>query len=568
MLHNREHEILCPMAVKLESAALEGLWASLQQSVEAIARNGGAAGTPKVELVRPTEEQFGDYTTNVALMLAPLVGRPPRDVATELAEAIQNQKGVRSVDVAGPGFVNMTMHDDWYSSVLASVLESGDEYGASPPQEAGTILLEFVSPNPTGPLVAASARHAAFGDSLARLLRAAGYSVVTECYLNDTGRQVQLFGESIVARATGKAVPEGGYEGDYVIDLANQLNVSADDNPEDVGRRAVQLMIEGMQDVLGNFGVSFDNYKSELELHSSGRVTAALDRVKALGQTFDEDGATWLRTTAYGDDKDRTIIRSNGTPTYFAADIGYIEDKYERASQLIYLLGADHHGYIARLRAAAQCLGHDPETCEVIIMQMVNLIEQGEHKKMSKRRGDFVPMKELIDRIGVDAARFFMLQRSHDSHLDLDLDLAASESDQNPVYYVQYAHARIRSIERKAAEEGLNAFVDDVVPSGDALSELVTSGGEFDKAERRLLRRIAEFPVAITDAADRRAPHRIVHYVHDLAGDFSSFYHECRVTGDGIAEDVSLRRLAICRAARIVTRNCLEIIGVSAPEKM
>jgi len=536
---------------------------ALQQIVDDLARAGDAAGTPRVELERPRDERHGDFATNAALMLAPVLRRAPRDVANEVAERAGALPGVASIDIAGPGFINITMTDEWFLETLRAAQDAGAAFGAHSVATPQRLLLEFVSANPTGPLVAASVRHAAFGDALSRILRHVGHDVATEFYVNDAGRQVDLFGASILARATGQEPPEGGYQGDYVNDLAAELGAKEGDDPVDLGQRGVAAMVAGMRSSLDRLGVTFDRYQSERALHDAGAVDAALTRLEETGSIFEDDGAQLLRTTAYGDDKDRAVRRANGVPTYFAADIAYLEDKFERvgaSGHLITVLGADHHGYVARLKAAAQALGHSAEATEVLIMQMVTLSEGGEQRKMSKRRGDFVTAVELIDRIGSDAARFWMLQRSHDQQADIDLEVAERTNDTNPVFYVQYAHARLCSIARKVEDEGRG-----IVPN---LEIATLEGVPLAGAEKRLIKRIADFPLVVAEAADRRVPHRIYHYTHDLASDVSKFYHDCRVTGEGIEPAVTARRLAACDAARSVLALALELLGVSAPERM
>jgi arginyl-tRNA synthetase len=547
------------MASTTTNTALRGLHEGLQAIVEELARDGDAAGTPRVELERPRDESHGDFATNAALMLAPVLRSNPREVATRIAERAGSLPGVKSVDVAGPGFINLTMTDAWFLDTVEHALAEGPAFGRGVIVDAVPILLEFVSANPTGPLVAASARHAAYGDSLARILRHAGHDVKTEFYVNDAGRQVDLFGASLLARATGGDVPEDGYQGDYVIELAEQLGVQAGDDPKELGQRGVAAMIDGMRESLDRLGVSFDRFQSEQALHASGGVDAGIAKVVEAGYTDDDDGATILRTTTWGDDRDRAIRRANGVPTYFAADIAYLEDKFERVGEgghLIYVLGADHHGYIARLKGAAQALGHDAEATEIVILQMVTLTEAGEQKKMSKRRGDFVTASELVDRIGADATRFWMLERSHDQQLEIDLDAASRQSDDNPVFYVQYAHARLCSIRRNVEAAGLA----DGDPS--ACSE------PLHASEKRLVKRIGELPIALADAASRRAPHRMHHFARELAADVSKFYRDCRVMGDGIDPTLTARRLRTADAARGVLATALELVGVSAPEQM
>jgi arginyl-tRNA synthetase len=547
------------MASTTTNTALRGLHEGLQAIVDEIAQAGDAAGTPRVELERPRDEAHGDFATNAALMLAPVLRRKPREVAEEVAARAGDLPGVAEVEVAGPGFINLRMRDEWFLATIDSALEAGEAFGAGVVSDAEPILLEFVSANPTGPLVAASARHAAYGDSLARVLRHAGHEVSTEFYVNDAGRQVDLFGASLLARATGGDVPEDGYQGEYVVELAQQLGVQAGDDPAELGQRGVAAMIEGMRDSLTQLGVSFDRFFSERTLHESGAVDAGIEKVAAAGYTDDEDGAVLLRTTTWGDDRDRAIRRANGVPTYFAADIAYLDDKFDRVGEgghLIYVLGADHHGYIARLKAAARALGHDADATEIVIMQMVTLTEAGEQKKMSKRRGDFVTAAELVERIGADATRFWMLERSNDQQLEIDLDAAAQQSDDNPVFYVQYAHARMCSIRRNVEEAGL------------AGGDPAACTEPLHASEKRLVKRIGELPLVVADAAARRAPHRVHHYARDLASDVSKFYRDCRVMGDGVDAALTARRLRTVDAARSVLALALQLVGVSAPEAM
>lgn len=540
--------------------ALRGLHEGLQAIVDEIAQAGDAAGTPRVELERPREESHGDFATNAALMLAPVLRRSPREVAQEIAERTGTLPGVAAVEVAGPGFINLRMTDDWFLGTIEAALDAGSDFGRGVlGEQAEPILLEFVSANPTGPLVAASARHAAYGDSLARVLRHAGHDVRTEFYVNDAGRQVELFGASLLARATGGEVPEDGYQGEYVAELATELGVQAGDDPSELGQRGVAAMIGGMRQSLEALGVTFDRFYSEKSLHDSGAVDAGIDKVTKAGYTDDEDGAVLLRTTTWGDDRDRAIRRANGVPTYFAADIAYLDDKFERigsVGRLIYVLGADHHGYIARLKAAAKALGHDADATEIVIMQMVTLTEAGEQKKMSKRRGDFVTAAELVDRIGADATRFWMLERSHDQQLEIDLDKASEQSDDNPVFYVQYMHARLCSIRRNVEDAGL------------AGGDFAACDEPLHESEKRVIKRLGELPHVVAEASERRAPHRVHHYARELASDVSKFYRDCRVMGDGIDPALTARRLRTVDAARSVLALALDLVGVTAPEKM
>ncbi|TMK73943.1 MAG: arginine--tRNA ligase, partial [Actinobacteria bacterium] len=410
-------------------------------------------------LERPPKPELGDYSTNAAMLLAPALGEPPRTVAERLRDHLGTLLGptVDRIEVAGPGFVNLFLADRWYRDSVVALLGARGEFGHGTAQQREPVLVEFVSANPTGPLHAASGRHAAYGDALARVLAFAGHDVQREYYLNDMGRQIRQFGESIAARMRGEEPPEDGYRGDYVIDLAKQLADEGADpaDPDTLARRGVEIMRERIEATLERFGVRFDTWSSERSMYERGALDAAIEKLREGGHVYESEGAVWLRTTTFGDDKDRVLIRSDGTPTYFAPDIAYHYDKLERADgRLIDVLGADHHGYLARMRAAIAALGEDPDRFEAQIIQMVHVELRGERTQMSKRQGTFVPLDELLDDIGTDATRFFMLQRSHETTVDVDLELARKESPDNPVYYVQYAHARIASILRKARAEG------------------------------------------------------------------------------------------------------------------
>jgi arginyl-tRNA synthetase len=438
------------------------------------------------------------------------------------------------------------------------MLEAGEEFGHG---DAGERLnVEFVSANPTGPITVASARHAAYGDSLSRLLERAGNEVEREYYINDAGTQVRRFGESIGARARGEEPPEDGYHGEYVTELAGRIEGAAEGDPDELARRGIELMLEGVRATLERFRVSMDEYFSERSLHETGAVDEVLRRFEAEGGLYEHEGALWLRTSAHGDDKDRVLRRSNGEYTYFAADIAYhlhkLGREYDRALDV---WGADHHGYMDRLRAAWQALGGDPDRFEIVIMQLVNLTEAGERVKMSKRAGAIATLDDLLDDIGVDAARWFLVSRSNDTTLDLDLDLARRQSQDNPVYYVQYAHARIASILRKAGEERVGAAL---------AADLRASAERFHPSARALVKKLLELPAEVRDAAERRAPHRLTVYATETAQDFSAFYRDCRVVGaaaEGGDEDV---RIAICVMAKRVLAQSLDLLGVEAPESM
>jgi arginyl-tRNA synthetase len=532
--------------------------AHLTSAVEAaageVAGNGRRSG---LKLDRPPRADFGDYSTNAAMLLAPSLGEPPRAVAEKLGDRLGERLGetIERVEVAGPGFVNLFMADAWYLETLATLLEAGDDYGAGSAGEH--VNLEFVSANPTGPITIASARHAAYGDSLARILERAGHRVEREYYVNDAGTQVQRFGESIGARTRGEEPPDDGYRGDYVTELAARIPDAADLDPDELARRGIELMLEDVREALARFRVHMDDFFSERTLHAQGEVQKAVDRLDGV---YEHDGALWLRTSAQGDDKDRVLRRSNGEWTYFASDIAYHVHKigrdYDRA---IDVWGPDHHGHITRMKIAWEALGGDPDRYEIVIMQLVNLTEGGDRVKMSKRAGAIVTLDDLLDDIGVDAARWFLASRSHDTMLEIDLDLARSESQDNPVYYVQYAHARIASILRKAGDERVQKAL---------ATDMSASSESFHPSARALVKRLLELPGEIREAGERRAPHRIAVYATETAQDFSAFYRDCRVVGaaeEGGDEDV---RIAICVLAKRVLAQALDLLGVEAPEQM
>jgi arginyl-tRNA synthetase len=537
--------------------------AELRAAVRAAAlvlRDGEPTG-PEPTLDRPPKPDLGDYSSNAAMLLAAPLGEAPRDVATrlgaELERALGAEGSVDRVEVAGPGFVNLFLSDTWYRRAMARLAAAGESLGPAPIASPQRILVEFVSANPTGPLHVGGGRHAAYGDALVRLLEAVGHEVQREYYVNDAGGQVQRFAASIAARMSGAEPPEEGYEGQYIVDLAASLRQEGCD-PADldaVGRRGVELVLDGVKATLDRFGVRFDNWFSERSLYSSGEVEAALERLAERDHTYKSDGALWLRSTEFGDDKDRVLVRADGEPTYLAADVAYHRDKLERGfDRLINVLGADHHGYAPRVRAAIAALGADPEKLEALIMRLVHIVESGERAQMSKRSGDFVSLDELVDDIGVDAARWFMLWRSHDTTVDLDLELARSESSDNPVYYVQYAHARIAGILRKAGGDAGEAGVP-------------TPGTPLEPAERDLVKRLLEFPDEVREAAARRAPHRICAYSTAVAADFHAFYRDCQVVG-AEGEGVERSRLGLCRLAQQTIAASLGLLGISAPEKM
>jgi len=526
----------------------------------------GGAGGADPGLERPRKAGLGDYSTNAAMLLAPAIGKPPREVAELLREDLAERiGGADQIEVAGPGFLNLTLRDGWYRKAIATVIEAGDAFGSRSQDPPLRVLVEFVSANPTGPLHVGHGRQAAFGDSLVRILERAGADVKREFYVNDAGSQVERFAASIAARMRGAEPPEDGYSGEYVAALAAELaeqGASADDL-DDLGRRGVSAMRTRMEATLERFRVRFDSFASEREIRDSGAVAGTLQKLRDTGRVYESEGAVWLRTSDLGDEKDRVLIRSDGQETYFMPDIAYHRDKLERGSQhLIDVLGSDHHGYVPRMRAALVALGFAEDSLEAMLLQFVHLVDAGEKTQMSKRSGEFVALDELVDDIGVDAARFLMLQRSHDTAVDLDLELARSHSQDNPVYYVQYAHARIASILRKAAaERGLDEAA---VASGAGESDVLEAGAEA--AEKALVARILSLPAEVEEAATRRSPHRLVAYTTATAADFHAFYRDCRVVG---AEPVTERaRLALCLAAKRALASTLELLGVSAPEQM
>jgi arginyl-tRNA synthetase len=512
-------------------------------------------------LERPRKAGFGDFSTNAAMLLAPALKAPPREVAERLGRGLSERLGdtVERVEVAGPGFLNLFLADAWYTAAAGYILAAGESWGGGVAERPERVLIEFVSANPTGPLTAASGRHAAYGDALARLLELAGHTVSREYYFNDAGSQLIKLGESIRARARGEEPPEGGYQGSYVAELAVMISDAAERDPEELAVEGGHILIERIKATLERYRVTFDCWFSELTLHEGdpSAIDRAFEHVEEAGHRYDSEGASWLRTTTFGDDKDRVLQRSTGATTYFAADLAYLEHKLERGyDRLITPLGSDHHGYIARMKAAMSTLGADPDRLEIPILQFVHLVERGERASMSKRRGDFITLDDLLDEIGVDATRFFMLQRSHDSTVDLDLDLAREESSENPVYYVQYAHARIASMLRKAGEERVGAAL-----------EASPEGLDLHPAERELVKKLLAFPAEVAEAAERRAPHRIAAYALELAQTFTAFYRDCRVVG-AKPEAVESFRIGLSVATKRTIARALGVLGVSAPETM
>ena len=522
-----------------------------------------------VTVERPRNPEHGDYATNLALQIAKKLGLPPRDLAGWLAEALAGSPDIATAEVAGPGFLNLRLNAAAQGGIVRGVLTAGQSYGTAETLAGTTINLEFVSANPTGPLHIGGTRWAAVGDALGRILAAQGAAVIREYYFNDAGSQIDRFVSSLIAAALGQPAPEDGYAGAYISDIAAEVlraEPGALAQPEDECRETfrrigVNLMFDQIKQSLHDFGTDFDVYTHEDSLHSSGAVERAVEQLKANGKIYFDDGAWWLRSTEYGDDKDRPVIKSDGNPAYIAGDIAYYLDKRERGADLcIYMLGADHHGYIARLKAAAAALGYDPDTVEVLIGQLVNLVSDGKPVRMSKRAGTVITIEDLVDAVGVDAGRYALIRSSVDSTLDIDLDLWGKRTNENPVFYVQYAHARLSSVLRNAADFGIKADTD-------ADFALLTHEREGD-----VIRTLGEFPRVIASAAELREPHRVARYLEELAGTFHRVYEprELRVLpqGDEQPGPVNTARVALYAAIRQVLANGLGLLGVSAPEQM
>ncbi len=514
---------------------------------------------------RPRNPDHGDYATNIALRTAKKAGVNPRELATWLAEELATRDGVAGAETAGPGFINLRLAADAQGAIVGEVLAAGAGYGTGDELAGRNVNLEFVSANPTGPLHLGGTRWAAVGDALGRVLSARGAKVTREYYFNDAGAQIDRFVGSLVAAAQGEPAPENGYGGDYIAEIAQRvvaaepgvLDLSDAERDEVFRRVGVGFMFTEIKQKLGEFRVEFDVWFHEQSLHDSGAVETAVAALKEKGSLYESDGAWWLRSTDHGDDKDRVVIKSDGRPAYIAGDIAYLRDKRARGFDLcIYMLGADHHGYVARLKAAAAAFGDDPAVVEVLIGQLVNLVKDGKPVRMSKRAGTVVTMDDLVGAVGVDAARYSLVRSSVDSGLDIDLDLLASRTSENPVFYVQYAHARLSSLARNAADLG-------ITPGEDY--------GLLDHArEGDLIRTLGEFGDVVRTAAELREPHRVARYLESLAGAYHKFYDSCRVLpqGDEEVSDLHRARLALCVAARTVLANGLALLGVDAPERM
>lgn len=526
---------------------------------------------PEVALEVPPQKEFGDYATNFAMQSAKAAKANPRLIAQAIIDRL-HEPWLEKAQLAGPGFINFYLKSDILYEQLAGMLAAGDSFGYTNAGQGEKVQVEFVSANPTGPLHVGHGRGAAVGSALVNLLRAAGYQVEAEFYINDAGNQIDNLAASVNARyleLLGKpaAFPEDGYHGRDIIDTAQRIINKDGDKylslPEaerlaEFKELALKEKLAALKEDLAQFGVTFDVWFSERTLHNSGAVKETCRLLQDNGTIYEKDGALWLKSTAYGDDKDRVVIRDNGVPTYLAADIAYHRDKFVRGfDRVINIWGADHHGYIPRVKAAIAAMGYNSEHLEVLILQMVSLYQNGELVKMSKRTGQGVTLGELIDEVGRDAARFFFIMRSTDSQLDFDLDLAKSHSNDNPVYYIQYAHARIASIFRQAAEAGL------AIPASFAEVDLTVL---TEQAEIDLIKKMGQFPEEVAEAARERAPHRIARYAHELAGLFHTFYNQCRIIG--VDPELQAARLALVTAVRTTVKQSLAILGVAAPDKM
>ena len=542
---------------------------------DAVASAAGELGIhgdlPAPELSPPKQTAHGDFTCNIAMGLAARVNLPPRTVAQAIADALEPADFLERAEVAGPGFINLFLTNDWLHAVLTRVVNEGPGYGHAA-SNGLRAQVEFVSANPTGPLHVGHARNAVLGDALARLLEAAGWTVEREYYFNDAGRQMDQFGLSLEARyleALGRdsQMPEDGYFGSYITDLANDIvrehgdrfaDLAAEDRLTRVMAEGARRVLDQIRATLDRFGVRFDVFFSEAELARKGEIAAAEQRLRDNGYAYEAEGAVWFRSTAFGDDKDRVIVRSTGAHTYFGADCAYLVDKFSRGfDRMVYVWGADHHGDVMRVKGAAEALGLDPDAVEIVLYQFVSFLRGGEPVKMSKRTGTFISLDELLDEVGADAARFTLLQFSNDSAMNFDIDVVKRQTMDNPVYYVQYGHARIASIVRKAVAAGIT-----MGSLGDSDLSLLTSRPELD-----LLRALADTPGLIANAAAQRAPHRLTHAAVDLAATFHRFYTECRVL-DPDEPALSLARLWLCTGTKQVIANLLSIIGVSAPASM
>ena len=524
---------------------------------------------PEIKIERPKSKDHGDFASNIALAVSKAAGKSPRDVAQILSEELLKEKKFKKIDIAGPGFLNFTLDTASLAEIAQTIVKRKEKYGHTDNLKNQVINVEFISANPTGPLHLGHTRWAAVGDAIARVLQASGAKVIREFYVNDRGSQLDKFGESIWAAANNQAIPEDGYHGSYIKDLANSI---VSEKPEIIKLSKKEQLIEfreegykkqlkQQQDVLDNFKTHFDVWYSERSLHSSGAVEKGLAKLREHGHVFEKDGAIWLRTTDFFDDKDRVLVKADGEYTYFASDTAYYVDKRNRGYDVnIYLLGADHHGYVNRLRAVAACAGDNPDkNIEVLIGQLVKMFKNGQEVRLSKRAGNMITLEDLVDEVGVDAARYTLIRYPVDTPLTLEIELLTSHTNDNPVFYVQYAHARISSVLRSASEKNIDWLNNKFNPEVLATSQ-----------ETELLTALSEFPRIVTTAAQLRQPHRVARYLEELATSYHSFYAACRVLPqiDESVTDETYARLMLCEATRQVLANGLDLLGVSAPQRM
>ncbi|WP_437271941.1 arginine--tRNA ligase [Staphylococcus succinus] len=550
---------------QVKQTLIEEIYKSIQQ-----AQLVDVSEVPEIKIEIPKDNKNGDYSTNIAMVLTKIAKRNPREIAQAIVDNLDTSKAkVEKIDIAGPGFINFYLDNTYLTAIISEAIEKDEKFGHVEEANGQNVLLEYVSANPTGDLHIGHARNAAVGDTLANILEAAGYHVTREYYINDAGNQITKLARSIEARyfeALGDTVykmPEDGYHGKDIINIGKDLatkqpelkDLSEDERIKTFRQLGVDYEMGKLRTDLSDFNTHYDNWFSETSLYEKGEIQVVLDKMAELGYTYEQDGATWLRTTDFNDDKDRVLIKKDGNYTYFLPDIAYHFDKIQRGNDiLINLFGADHHGYINRLKASMETFGVDSDRLEIQIMQMVRLMKDGEEVKMSKRTGNAITLREIMDEVGVDAARYFLTMRSPDTHFDFDMELAKQESQDNPVYYAQYGHARICSILNQAKERG-------ITPSTDADYALITNDKAID-----LLKKVAEFEKTIESAAEHRAPHRITNYIQDLAAHFHRFYNAEKVLTDDVEKTKAL--IALIDAVKITLRNALHLVGVNAPEAM
>lgn len=572
-MHNRASPYDTPKIgarrpTNISAVTPDELSSAIRGAVERAVDSGAFAAEIPAEIVieRPKNRSHGDYASNIALRLAKAAGKPPREVADAIAKSLLEAPGIAGVEVAGPGFLNITIEAGSLAELARSIVEAGPDYGRGDALAGRRINLEFVSANPTGPVHIGGVRWAAVGDSLARILVAAGAAVTREYYFNDHGAQIDRYSRSLLAAALGEPTPEDGYAGGYIGEIASQIvadhpevsSLPRDEAQELLRARGVELMFAEIKASMHAFGVDFDVYFHENSLHESGAVNRAIARLREQGRIFETDGAVWLRTTDFGDDKDRVIIKSDGEPAYIAGDLAYYLDKRERGfDRVVIMLGADHHGYVARLMAMCACFGDTPgDNLQILIGQMVNLVKDGQPVRMGKRAGNVITQEDLVDAVGVDAARYQLARSSADSSIDIDLDLLTRATNENPVHYVQYAHARTANVVKNAAAVGITL--------GEFQPELL----DHD-TETTLLTALGDFPRVVAQAAQLNEPHRVARYLEELAGFFHRWYDNCRVVpkGDEPIADVNRSRLWLDVATRTVLANGLGLLGVSAPDR-